>query len=185
MTAELCDAFAGVLSYPTDRIPGAVHALQRLAGGCRPDREDQQADERVRICVSRFAEETTDMTVGDLEELYTRTFDINPITSLEIGWHLYGEAYERGAFLVKMRGLLRRHGIQESAELPDHLTHALRLLGRLEDAEADAFAQQCVLPALHKMLDGFSGHPSPYGNILQAIATSLEQLHVQGVTSHG
>ena len=43
------------------------------------------------------------MSVEDLQELYTRTFDWNPDTSLEIGWHLYGENYERGEFLVEVR----------------------------------------------------------------------------------
>ena len=64
----------------------------------------------------------------ELEELYTRTFDINPVCSLEVGWHLFGEDYNRGAFLVRMRGLLREHGIEEGAELPDHLESVLRVL---------------------------------------------------------
>ena len=185
MTADLCDAFAEVLSYPADRNPGPAPALERLAGIRRIGHGEEQAEKQVLAFVSRFAEEIQDLTTGDLQELYTRTFDINPITSLEIGWHLYGEAYERGAFLVRMRGLLRRHGITESMELPDHLTHGLRLLGRMDKAEADSFAQQCLLPALHKMLDGFAGQSSPYSNILQAIVTCLEQLRVQGDTAHG
>ena len=36
-----------------------------------------------------------------IQELYTRTFDINPVCTLEIGWHIFGEDYARGALLVK------------------------------------------------------------------------------------
>jgi nitrate reductase delta subunit len=65
-----------------------------------------------------FVSEIEKMGVTDLEEFYTRTFDINPVSALEIGWHLYGEQYERGAFLVKMRELSRTLGVEESTSLP-------------------------------------------------------------------
>ena len=74
------------------------------------------------------------------QELYVQTFEFNPACTLELGWHLFGENYERGEFLVRMRDLLRRHGIAESTELPDHLTHVLALVGRLDHEEAAELA---------------------------------------------
>ncbi len=85
------------------------------------------------------------------QELYVQTFEFNPACTLEIGWHLFGENYERGEFLVRMRGQLRRYEIAETTELPDHLTHVLRLIGRMEHDEAASLAGQVVLPALDKM----------------------------------
>lgn len=112
------------------------------------------------------------------EELYTRTFDINPVCSLEIGWQLFGEEYHRGALLVRLRGELRRHGIEESTELPDHLMHVLSLLDRMDAAEASSFAHCCVIPAVDKMLAAFADQDNPYGNLLLAVARLLKHRFV-------
>ena len=60
-----------------------------------------------------------------LEELYTRTFDLNPVCTPEVGWHIYGEQYRRGRFLVQARELLKIVGVDERGELPDHLMSLL------------------------------------------------------------
>ena len=99
------------------------------------------------------------LSLEQLQELYVQTFDWNPATCLEIGWHLYGEQYDRGEFLVKMRQELRRHGLEESAELPDHLSHALRLAARMEPGEAEEFREKFVRPAVEKILPALNGNP--------------------------
>jgi nitrate reductase delta subunit len=140
--------------------------------------------EPVRGQIESFLHSIRDFSIADLEELYTRTFDINPIANLEIGWHLYGEAYERGSFLVKMRELLRAHHIEESTELPDHITHILVVLDKMEKGEAIEFSQQHLKPALDKILEGFANHPNPFAIILTALRTVVESYQVQGVESH-
>jgi len=106
------------------------------------------------------------------QELYVQTFELNPACTLEIGWHLFGENYERGEFLVRMREQLRRHGIPESAELPDHLTHLLPLIGRMDPNEAAELSGQFVLPALAKIRDALKDNP--YGAVIAAIEQQLE-----------
>jgi len=113
----------------------------------------------------------------DLEEQFTRTFDINPLVSLEVGWHLYGEDYSRGAFLVRMRGLMREHGVEESGELPDHLTHVLVTLGRMESEEADGLARGFVLPAVAKILAALDGKDNDYRLPLEAVQRFLRERH--------
>ncbi|MCP3987340.1 MAG: nitrate reductase, partial [bacterium] len=81
--------------------------------------------------LAAFMDHVEACALTEREELFTRTFDINPACTLELGWVLYGQDYARGAFLVKMRQMLVEHGIRESGELPDHLTHVLQLLGQL------------------------------------------------------
>lgn len=133
--------------------------------------------------ISIFAAETSALSREEFEELYTRTFDINPISSLEIGWHLYGETYERGSFLVKMRQLLKSLEIPESTELPDHLSHVLLALDTLgESNEADELANQYVAPALAKILEGFKEKNNPYEHLLLALQNSIRERHTHGVT---
>ncbi len=128
----------------------------------------------IRAALRRFPDFAA-IEHGDLEELYTRTFDINPVCSLETGWHLFGEDYNRGAFLVRMRGLLRAHGIEEGAELPDHLESALRVLEVMDESEAAGLAREFILPALLKMRAGFEDGDNPYGAVLADIEQFLRR----------
>jgi nitrate reductase delta subunit len=106
-----------------------------------------------------------------MQELYVQTFEFSPACTLEIGWHLFGENYERGEFLVRMREQLRRHGITESSELPDHLTHLLPLIGRMEYGEAAELAGQFVLPALEKIRGSLTDNP--YNAVIRGIEERL------------
>src|SRR3972149_5384978 len=91
---------------------------------------------------------TSEARLEELEESFTRTFDLNPVCCLEVGWQLYGEDYNRGSFMVEMRQRIRSHGITETLELPDHLSNLLPLLGRMEPQEAGPLCASFVLSAL-------------------------------------
>lgn len=95
-----------------------------------------------------------------LEEEYTRTFDINPSVTLDVGFHLFGLAYKRGEFLVKVREGLREVGLTEGTELPDHLPTLLELASVLDESRALPLVEECVFPAIERMCKGF---PSPSG----------------------
>jgi nitrate reductase delta subunit len=169
-----------------------VSELYNLLGGL-VDYPDEDYHKKVSNCVNLlkeehpgnmegirpFVSEVEKMGVTDLEEYYTRTFDINPVSALEIGWHIYGEQYERGVFLVKMRQLSRTLGVEESNELPDHLTHVLGVLGRMEQEDADMFVAKYLLPGLKKMLAGFAGKKNVYENVLMTIRDVLEDRHIR------
>lgn len=107
--------------------------------------------------------------LAELQEQYTQIFDMNPGTCLDLGWHLYGENYDRGAFMVKMRELLRDQGITESSELPDHLTHILAVLPNLIPEDRLAFGKIYVMPAISKILEGFGETDNPYKSLIQFI----------------
>lgn len=130
--------------------------------------------------LSQFAERARPLGLHGLEELYTRTFDMNPSCSLEVGWHLFGEQYERGAFLVKMRENMRRFGIPENHELPDHLSHALAVLERMEGEEARRFAADALAPALKKILEGLKDESNPYRPLLAAVADLVSGRAAEG-----
>ncbi len=162
------ELLASLLRYPEgDAAADAGRCAEAL------EASDPQAAEHVRA----FLGETRGLSPGDLQALFTSTFDLDPVCSLEVGWHLFGENYERGEFLVKMRNELRRLGLPESSELPDHLTHALAALGRMEPEEAGEFAAACLYPALDKMLAGITRKPNPYQSILRAVIHLLESRH--------
>jgi len=167
------DALASVLRYPDggyrDRVGSCAAAVERLSG-------------EAAALVGSFAGEVAGLSREELEELYTRTFDLNPACTLDLGWHLYGEAYERGRFLVTIRGLLRAHDIAESSELPDHLSHVLPLLGRMEPEQASELARNAVVPALATMCEALESTENPYRHVLAAARTLVHEALIERVS---
>lgn len=146
---------------------------------------------RLRECVAAtpsrqmedFARSIDGLSAEALQELYTQTFDWSPDTTLDIGWHLFGENYDRGDFLVKVRGALRTHGLAESRELPDHLSHVLQLLDRMPVEERPEFAAKYVLPALDKLRDGLTKAESLFLPLVNSVRDEIAALVAETVHS--
>jgi nitrate reductase delta subunit len=165
MQAAVFDAFAALVAYPDADFPNRLAEARRETSALNPAwGEALRPLEALLEASGPWA----------LEELYTRTFDMNPACALETGWHLYGEDYDRGAFLVHLRSLLRESGIEETHELPDHLSHVLRLLGRLDADAAGALSRRQVLPALKKVLAALGDAANPYRAVVEGAADLLE-----------
>jgi len=155
------NALVALLTYPESDYPQRIEASVEVApGDCREQ-------------LKQFAVQMRGLRTDQLQELFTQTFDLNPMCSLELGWHLFGENYERGLLLVRVREELRRHGLAESTELPDHLTHVLRLVARMEHGTAADFVAACVLPSVEKMLQAVRDKKNPFENVLLAVRSLL------------
>lgn len=116
-----------------------------------------------------FSEAVAALPLAEREELYIQTFDFSPAHALEVGWHLFGESYKRGAFLVKMRDALKVAEIDEGGQLPDHLTLLLRMLDTLSSEDAEALIAECILPALKRLCAVFENKPNAYGHALRGL----------------
>ncbi len=161
---------APLLVYPTRELPSQLPLLRALF-----EASGEPMAPELEVALSRLAE----LTFHELEELYTQIFDLNPVCTLEVGWHLYGEQYERGRFLVRTRDLLMSVGQGEAGELPDFLPTLLLALPRLEAERAVGLAAYLV-PALRKMCDAFGDEKQAgeaaqlYLPILRAVRAGLE-----------
>lgn len=119
-----------------------------------------------------FAERAASATPESLQELFTQTFDFTPDCALEVGWHLFGEDYERGAFMTRVRQQLRSHEIQEGSELPDHLASLLQLIASAPD-DTGALVDDALLPAVGKICTGLERNASPFHPVLNALSALL------------
>jgi len=164
---RLNDLLARLLSYPAADYPHAARACGRLL---------QERDPEHFASFERFVAYVQSTPLEEMEELFTRTFDLNPVCCLEVGWQLYGEDYNRGRFLVSMRQQLRAHSVPESIELPDHLANLLPLLGRMEPEESGPLCAASILPALQKMQTGLEGHNNIFEEVLFAVRRLIEPL---------
>ena len=153
MRRPLYELFARLFSYPTAELPLLVAELRaKLEGPC-PD----AAAELVQ-----FAEQlrTTGPLGGaeldDLQEVFTRSFEIQSITTLDVGYVAFGDDYKRGELLVNLNRELRDAGVEAGVELSDHLSNVLHLLARWQDDEAATELVSMVLhPSLGRMLREF------------------------------
>lgn len=161
---QLLDDLARLLAYPGPHFaPMGVATLARL----------EVAHPRAAEALRRYLAAAAPLEGFELEELYTRTFDLDPVCALEVGWHLYGEQYERGEFLARMRALVAGVGLAENGELPDHLTSVLPVVGRLARSDAERFAVTYLRPALARMIAGVAGRDNPCEDLLRAVALLL------------
>jgi nitrate reductase molybdenum cofactor assembly chaperone len=167
VTTALAQALARagtLLTYPSGDYARDLPALIVHVRSCDPAAAD---------ALEAFEAHVGGASNERLQELFTQAFDLNPVCALEVGWQLFGEEYERGAFMVQMRQLLRDHDVAERGELPDHLSSLLSLLPRLECDPARAFAADALIPAVDKMLAAMEKADSPFRPLLQAIGRLL------------
>lgn len=92
----------------------------------------------------------------EIEEVFGKTFHIQAICFLDLGYVLFAEDYKRGEFLVKMKDEQRRANNECGDELADNLPNVLTLMAIMKDEEfLEEFAVRIVEPALSKMLAEF------------------------------
>ena len=122
----------------------------------------------------KFATAIEQQSLGRMQELYTTTFDMQPVCYPYVGFHLYGESYKRGAFMAQLNEAYHALGYSAEQELPDHLSVILRFLGFDSENRHSDFCQALisdgVLPALEKMLKVFGEESeNPYVGFLSSL----------------
>ncbi|MCC7233510.1 MAG: hypothetical protein IT242_11245 [Bacteroidia bacterium] len=142
------DLLAGLFVYPENKTwLNAVHdAFTYLHGTC-PEAAGH---------MKGFVEFADLSTLQEMQEIFLRSFDVQAITTLDIGFTLFGEDYKRGQLLVNLNREHREAGNVCHTELSDHLPNILRLLPKMKDEEMrNEIALKLVIPAVEKMMSEF------------------------------
>jgi nitrate reductase delta subunit len=162
---ETCDAIADLLEYPSsDWDRRLAHAVAITA----------ERNPALLAGLRRFLRAVEPLSIPALQELYTVTFDLNPVCSLDVGYHLFGENYKRGEFLANLREIESGVGLDTMNQLPDYLPILLRLIGRLEEVERrkDLIAE-CIVPALARMCEAMPSD-NPYRSLIELVRKSVQ-----------
>ncbi len=144
----------------TDRYPGLAPLLRYPRSGFALALRDATAalrDAPAR-CAQDFAQGAQALAAlapTAREELFLKTFELQAICSLEIGYTRFGEDYKRGLFLAGLKQEHQRVEHDCGDELPDHLGNVLELLPLLDEALRRDLAEQVLIPALRAMLADF------------------------------
>jgi nitrate reductase delta subunit len=161
--------FADILEYPTPNLLSQVKECMDLLSSVNPQTVTN-LDE-----FNRFVEQAKP---GRLDEIYTGTFDLQVVCYPYAGYHLFGESYKRGAFMVKLKERYSANGFSAGSELPDHIAVILRFLALLQDEEERrVLVGECLIPALEKMVRAFGDKANPYGEVTHALLRFLQVSH--------
>lgn len=172
-------AYADTLDYPHASPFAAATACADVA-----ERSSVEAAELLRS----FASLAGSMSLGELQEAYTRTFDLDLMSRSEptcypyVGHYLFDESHKRGAFILGLKRRFRAAGFVDDSDLPDHLVVLLRFLVTCEDEVlAGELVDEAIVPALTRM-DALTAAataegPTPvrdaYLGVLRALLLSL------------
>jgi nitrate reductase delta subunit len=168
-TGLLYDLFANLLSYPTADLP---HQAETCLAQLQPIHPDAAA------ALEKFSATLANRSRAQNEELYTVTFDMQPVCYPYVGYHLFGENYKRGAFMAQLNEAYHAFGYFAGDELPDHVPAILRFLA-LDSANrqgdfCQALLNEGLLPALGKMRQAFGEQSeNPYASLLAALQLFL------------
>lgn len=164
-TPVLFDSFAALLEYPSSNISEqAQHCFEQI----------QSVYPEVTEKLETFNCAIGQLPLDRMQELYTTTFDMQPVCYPYVGYHLFGESYKRGAFMAQLNEAYHVIGYSAGQELPDHLAVILRFLGLDSDNYSGEFCQtllkEGVQPALEKMLKAFGDESeNPYFGLLSSL----------------
>jgi nitrate reductase assembly molybdenum cofactor insertion protein NarJ len=138
---------AELFRYPNQDIKTTVNEIQVFLDKNYPDAGDE---------FNRFSEFIANSTFYQIEEIFQKTFHIQAICFLDLGYVIFAEDYKRGEFLVNMKVEQEKYNNDYEHELADNLPYVLRLLPLHKDENfINELVVMVMIPALEKMLSEF------------------------------
>jgi nitrate reductase molybdenum cofactor assembly chaperone len=139
--------FADLFDYPSEELLTKLDDAKELVNENYPEAAES---------ISEFSDFAKSSDIRKWEEIYTRTFDVQAITTLDVGYVLFGDDYKRGELLVHLSKEHTDAGNDCETELADHLPNLLRLLGKINNDDfKDDLVYFIVKPALKKIIAEF------------------------------
>ena len=139
---------ASLFEYPDADYPDWVGDIKDFLSG-------RYADATAEL--DRFIELLPVDDLQKMQELFTRSFDVEAVTTLDVGYVLFGDDYKRGILLANLNREHRHAGIDTGTELADYIPNLLRLMAVIEDEEVlRDLAYAILAPALLEMIGEFS-----------------------------
>lgn len=141
--------YSQILRFPAEGHTQKVEVLQKLLAEYNLPAE---AIQHLQI----FQEFLKKTSLEQQDEVYTQTFEVQSITTMDVGYVLFGDDYKRAELLVNLNQELARHNINPDRELADYLPNVLELLSVIKEQDLfDEIINYVVYPALHIIIREF------------------------------
>ena len=153
------------LHYPEGSLLDSLSSLEEAVNGIfNPDAKAVCGD---------FLNHMRSTPILRLQETYSATFDLNPSTCLDLGYHRWGEGKERGSALARLVSLYSQAGYElVDGELPDYLPLVLEFLSLCPEEMSleiiEAYANQVTALATR-----LAEHESPYAGLLRLVSDNF------------
>ena len=155
-----------LLQYPTVELREALASVER---------DDLRGLRRSRGAVARLLELYATASTGELDRLYTETFDFSKQRSLHLTYHLHGDSRQRGIALLRLKQAYEAAGFElSSAELPDYLPLMLEFAALVPAAGRELLAQHAV--SIELVRASLRRDDNPYAGAFDLVAERLPGL---------
>jgi nitrate reductase delta subunit len=165
-------ALGELFLYPRQDYRRRVSAARALC--------DVQCDVLTAESLVAFENAVGELSVDELQDLYTRTFDLTPRCVPYLSVHLFGaESFDRGRLMTGLDEAYRRAGFDRGGELPDHLGLVLRFATAFDETEWDELVTLCLARPLTLMLGELQEAGNPFRHAVEAVRRALGVAHVE------
>jgi nitrate reductase delta subunit len=156
---------AELFSYPHGDVAGIARHCVALLG----------SRGAAASALRDFADWAGSVDAGEMEEVYSATFDLEPACAPYVGWQICPDPERRNLFLIGLAEVYSRDGFRPREELGDHVAEVLRFLAVARDEEARrTLLHEGLAPAAARMASSFDARTNPYRWLLGALAAWAE-----------
>jgi nitrate reductase delta subunit len=157
-----CKIASFLLQFPEEGFAETLHSVEEAARVLPPERP-RRIFEEVIAGMQRTP-------LLELQEAYTRIFDLNPATSLNLTYHRWGNEKKRSEALVQLNSMYRdANYANASGELPDFLPMVLEFL-----AVAPAEGGAAVLETLGEEIRALAARLKETGTVYASLLEALD-----------
>jgi len=162
-----------LLQYPDDELIRSLGELKEAV------EQIYQAEQRERCVI--FLDYLGNNSLIRLQEEYTSTFDLNPEMCLNLTYHRWGDARERGSALVDFHQLYGTAGYEcATGELPDYLPLVLEFLSINRHEKQVSFLGQ-YSDQVEVIGSRLQEAGSPHGGLFEIVVDTFRELQANGV----
>lgn len=165
---------AGLLEYPHEDIRGKIEEAVNVISS------HSEYPIEISDSLKEFRKEIQEMSLDDLQGLYSYTFEMSADYSLDLGSHIL-EGFKRSGNLVNIKTMYRRFEfpfeVLGKGELADHLPLVLRFLGFIRDEQVKKeFRTDFVIRALEKLYRNFlNARENPFRHLITAVYKIIDR----------
>jgi len=158
--------FADLFRYPDENlVPRAKEFLKGI------DKQMPEQAEKLVVFITAIEK----LSTKQQQEYFMKTFDVQAICYLDIGYVMFGEDYKRAQLLVNLQNEHKNAGVDCGSELADHVPNVLTLLAQTADQD---FARELgfiiLIPAVRFMLTKFNNINNYYKGLLEVLLKMLQ-----------
>jgi len=159
---------ADIFRYPDEHQKEYTQKFLNMVSEELPERAET---------LRRVVKDHVSLSIREQQEYYLKTFDVQAVCYLDIGYVLFGEDYKRAQLLVNLQSEHKKAGIDCGSELGDHLPNVLSLLSKTSDPDfSEELGFIITTPAVRFMLTKFTNITSNYyKDLLEVLYEFLQQ----------